>query len=49
MNPPLGHAAWTLAVAFSISCAYELYRATAKAGVSGHDSMAVLLREGMAM
>ncbi|MEX2501251.1 MAG: hypothetical protein WD336_02650 [Trueperaceae bacterium] len=35
-------AAWTLAVAFALSLAYEAYRATAKAGVSRHDSLAGL-------
>jgi hypothetical protein len=33
------HAAWTLVVAFVLSIAYELYRSTAKAGVSRHDTM----------
>lgn len=32
-------AAWTLAVAFVYSISYELWRATAKAGASRHDSM----------
>ena len=47
MNPFVLHAAWTLTAAFLISCAYELYRATAKAGVSDHDSMAAFVREGL--
>lgn len=41
------HAAWTLTAAFALSLLYELYRATAKAGVSEHDSMRVFLREGI--
>jgi hypothetical protein len=47
MNPFILHATWTLTAAFVISCAYELYRATAKAGVSRHDSMAAFYREGL--
>lgn len=33
------HAAWVLVVTFAISLAYELWRATAKAGSTEHDSM----------
>lgn len=33
------HAAWVLLVTFVLSLAYELYRATIKAGTSSHDSM----------
>lgn len=33
------HAAWILVVTFVLSLAYELYRATIKAGTSRHDSM----------
>jgi hypothetical protein len=33
------HAAWVLAVTFSLSFVYELYRATVKKGTSRHDSM----------
>lgn len=33
------HAAWVLVVTFAISLAYELWRATAKAGATEHDSM----------
>lgn len=33
-------AAWALAGAFVLSLAYEVYRATAKAGTSPHDSWA---------
>lgn len=32
------HAAWVLVVAFAISLLYEVWRATAKAGTSRHDS-----------
>jgi phosphatidylserine synthase len=32
------HAAWVLVVTFVISLAYELWRATSKAGTSRHDS-----------
>ncbi|MFC9560056.1 hypothetical protein [Agromyces sp. NPDC056965] len=37
--------AWLLVVAFALSLAYELWRATAKAGVSRHDSMRAFVRE----
>ena len=33
------HAAWILLATFVLSLAYELYRATIKAGTSRHDSM----------
>lgn len=32
-------AAWALVIAFALSIAYELWRATAKAGTSRHDTM----------
>ncbi|MEU1972873.1 hypothetical protein ABZ477_14555 [Microbacterium sp. NPDC019599] len=35
--------AWLLVVAFTISLAYELWRATAKAGTSRHDSLPAFL------
>lgn len=38
------HAAWILAVTFAMSLVYELWRATAKAGTSRHDSMRVFLQ-----
>lgn len=47
MHPLAIHAAWTLTGAFVISCAYELYRATARAGVSKHDSMPAFFRESL--
>lgn len=37
------HAAWVLLIAYVLSLAYEVYRATAKAGTSRHDSPAALL------
>jgi hypothetical protein len=39
------HAAWVLLVSFTLSVAYEYYRAAARAGVSRHDSMAVFVRQ----
>jgi hypothetical protein len=41
------HAAWVLAVAFAISLAYELWRSTARAGTSRHDSMRVFVTQGI--
>lgn len=38
------HAAWVLLAAFALSLVYELYRATAKAGTSRHDSMRLFLQ-----
>ena len=40
------HAAWVLLIAFALSLIYELWRATAKAGVSRHDSMRIFLTQG---
>ncbi|MFD4421739.1 hypothetical protein ACFWN7_09575 [Agromyces sp. NPDC058484] len=37
--------AWVLVVAFALSLAYELWRATAKAGASRHDSVGAFVRE----
>jgi UDP-N-acetylmuramyl pentapeptide phosphotransferase/UDP-N-acetylglucosamine-1-phosphate transferase len=39
------HASWVLIVAFAGSLLYELYRATAKAGTSRHDSPDALARQ----
>jgi hypothetical protein len=39
------HAAWVLLINFALSVAYEYYRATAKAGVSRHDSMGMFVRQ----
>lgn len=41
------HAAWVLIVAFGLSLIYELYRATAKAGTSRHDSMRAFVIQGI--
>ncbi len=38
------HAAWVLIVTFAISLLYELWRATAKAGTSRHDSLEAFAR-----
>ena len=37
--------AWVLIVTFALSLIYEVWRATAKAGVSRHDSPGALVRE----
>lgn len=39
------HAIWLLVVAFAGSFLYELYRASARAGTSRHDSRAALARQ----
>jgi phosphatidylserine synthase len=39
LTDPVTQAAWVLLAAFVLSFLYELYRATAKAGTSQHDSM----------
>jgi hypothetical protein len=41
------HAAWVLVAAHLLSAVYELWRATAKAGVSQHDSIRAFLREDL--
>ena len=38
---------WILIVAFTVSLLYELYRATAKNGVSKYDSMRSFLAQGL--
>jgi hypothetical protein len=43
------HAAWVLVAAFVGSLVYELYRATAKAGTSPHDSIGAFLRQTLAL
>lgn len=40
-----GHAAWVLVAAFAISLLYELWRATAKAGTSRHDSLRAFVQQ----
>jgi hypothetical protein len=39
------HAAWVLLVTFGLSIVYELYRATARVGVSRHDSMGAFVKQ----
>jgi hypothetical protein len=39
------HAAWVLAITFGFSFAYEVYRATVKAGASRHDSIRALVQQ----
>jgi hypothetical protein len=41
------HAAWALIAAYALSLVYELWRATAKAGTTRHDSMRTFLTEGL--
>jgi hypothetical protein len=38
------YSAWILVVTFALSAGYELWRATAKAGTSVHDSISAFLR-----
>ena len=42
-------AAWVLTAAFVLSLAYELYRATAKAGTSRHDSPQSFVKNNVAL
>jgi hypothetical protein len=42
-------AAWVLTIAFALSLTYELYRATAKAGTSVHDSPASFVKNNVAL
>jgi len=42
------HAAWSLLAAHAMAFAYEFWRATAKVGVSQHDSLKVFVRQGLA-
>lgn len=39
------NAAWVLLVTFALSLAYEIYRVTAKAGTSRHDTMRAFVEE----
>lgn len=41
------HASWVLAAAFVLALIYEIYRSTIKAGVSRHDSVRVLVTQGL--
>jgi len=47
MNNLAIHAAWVLLAAFSISCIYEIYRATVKKGTSQYDNTRVFLTVGV--
>ncbi|WP_155960367.1 hypothetical protein [Fischerella sp. PCC 9605] len=40
-------AAWVLLITFTLAIVYELYRATAKAGTSKHDSMHTFVVQGL--
>jgi hypothetical protein len=42
-------AAWALLAAFVLSLVYEIYRATAKAGTSRHDSMDAFVKNNVAL
>src|SRR5918992_226110 len=48
MTDLVTQAAWVLVAAFLLSLVYELYRATAKAGSSRHDSMQSFARNNIA-
>ncbi len=41
------HAAWVLVAAYILSLTYEVWRATAKAGTSRHDSMRAFVTQGV--
>ena len=49
MTDLMTQAAWILVAAFILSFVYELYRATAKAGTSRHDSMESFARNNIAL
>jgi hypothetical protein len=49
MTDLVTQAAWVLVAAFVLSLAYELYRATAKAGTSPHDSAASFVKNNVAL
>ena len=48
MTDLVSQAAWMLVGAFALSFAYELYRATMKAGTSPHDSMQAFVKNNVA-
>jgi phosphatidylserine synthase len=48
MTDLMTQAAWVLVAAFVLSLVYELYRATAKAGTSRHDSMQSFAKNNVA-
>jgi hypothetical protein len=45
MSTLVTHAAWVLVVTFGVSLVYEIWRATAKAGTSRHDSPKALAQQ----
>jgi phosphatidylserine synthase len=47
MTDLVTQAAWVLVAAFALSLAYELYRATMKAGTSPHDSAASFVKNNV--
>jgi len=47
MTSLVTQAAWVLAAAFVLSLAYELYRATARAGSSRHDSIDAFVKNNL--
>lgn len=47
MTTLMRHAAWVLTAAFVLALIYEIYRGTIKAGVSRHDSLRVLVTQGL--
>ena len=49
MTDLVTQAAWFLAAAFVLSLAYELYRATAKAGTSPHDSKQSFVKNNLGL
>jgi hypothetical protein len=49
MTDLVTQAAWVLFTAFVLSLAYELYRATAKAGTSPHDSKQSFVKNNVAL
>ncbi len=49
MSHLVTQAAWVLVAAFVISFVYEVYRATAKAGTSQHDSMRAFVKNNIAL
>ena len=49
MTELVTQAAWILTAAFVLSLAYELYRATAKAGTSSHDAPKAFVKDNVAL
>lgn len=48
MTTLVAQAAWALVAAFLLSLVYEIYRATAKSGISRHDSMDAFVKNNIA-